>query len=283
LKISDFRKDKSMTLIDRQAPSHWYLRDGRPFHEVPKKDGTGNRAVTLADARKVMAFPSVTNVLGVIAKPGLDAWKIEQGIVSALTLPRSADESLDVFAKRVVADMGEQVEKAADFGTAIHAACELYAREKIAPTDEKLAQFFADWQQWFDGNVERVECLEDVFVNTDWGFAGRVDMIAKLAGIGWAVVDFKTQKIKRTPKGEPRPAFYESWPMQLAAYRNMAVRKLAKPIDALVSVVIDSAKPGPVHVKVYENADAHFEMFQAALALWKYVKCYNPVALTGFN
>jgi len=110
-----------------------------------------------------------------------------------------------------------------------------------------------------------------------------VDMIAKIAGVGWAVVDFKTQKVKRTPKGEPRPMFYESWPMQLAAYRNMAVAKLAKPIDALVSVVIDSAHPGPVHVKVYDNADAHFEMFQAALTLWKYVKCYNPVALTGFN
>ena len=73
-----------MTLIERQAPSHWYLQDGRPFHEIANASGTGNRPVTLRDARKVLAFPSVTNVLGVLAKPGLDAWKIEQGIMAAL-------------------------------------------------------------------------------------------------------------------------------------------------------------------------------------------------------
>ena len=89
----------------------------------------------MGDARKVLALPSVTNVLGVLAKPGLDAWKIEQGIMAALTLPRRADEPLDVFAHRVVQDMGEQVEKAADFGSAIHAACEVYALNKQFPHD----------------------------------------------------------------------------------------------------------------------------------------------------
>src|SRR5215475_13596650 len=121
---------ENMILIERQPASHWYLRDGRPFHEIAKKDGSGNRPVTLADARKVLALPSVTNVLGVLAKPGLDAWKIEQGILSALTLPRLAGEELGAFAHRVVEDMGEQVEKAADFGSAIHAACEVYTLNK---------------------------------------------------------------------------------------------------------------------------------------------------------
>src|SRR6478672_7823527 len=125
-----------MTLIDRQAPSHWYLRDGTPFHEIAKNDGSGNRPVTLADARKVAALPSVTNVLGVLAKPGLDAWKIEQGIMAALTLPRLPDEGLDIFAKRVVVDMGEQVERAADFGSAVHTACERYARNRELPSVE---------------------------------------------------------------------------------------------------------------------------------------------------
>lgn len=58
----------------------------------------------MADARKVLALSSVTNVLGVLVKPGLDAWKIEQGIVSALTLPRHPGEELGDFAHRVVAD-----------------------------------------------------------------------------------------------------------------------------------------------------------------------------------
>jgi len=276
-----------MTLIERQAPSHWYLRDGRPFHEIANASGTGNRPVTLRDARKVMAFPSVTNVLGVLAKPGLDAWKIEQGIMAALTLPRGVDEPLDVFARRVVEDMGEQVEKAADFGTAIHNACEVYALNKQMPEDPKLREFLEPWRQWFDENVERIGCIEQVFVHPEHGYAGRVDMVALLRGIGWAVVDFKTQKVKRSAKGEPKPTFYETWPLQLAAYRQAVLASGAKHVTGLVSVVIDSSAPGPVHVKAWngeqrsedggQKAEVHFEAFKAALVLWKYVKGYDPV------
>ena len=156
-----------MTLITRQEPSHWYLRDGRPFHEIANRDGTGNRATTLRDARKVLALPSVTNVLGVLAKPGLDAWKIEQGIMAALTLPRLPDEPLDAFARRVVEDMGAQVEKAADFGSRIHNACEVYALNNQLPEDKELLPFFEPWRRWFDENVERVGCIEHVFVHPE--------------------------------------------------------------------------------------------------------------------
>ena len=266
-----------MILIQRQAPSHWYLRDGRPFHEIAKKDGTGNRPVTLADARKVLALPSVTNVLGVLAKPGLDAWKIEQGILSALTLPRLPGEDLGQFAKRVVEDMGEQVEKAADFGSAIHAACEAYALNKQLPEDIRLLAFLEDWFLWFDSNVERVASIEQVFVHHEHGYAGRVDMVALLKGIGWAVVDFKTQKIKRSVKGEAKPVFYETWPLQLAAYRQAVLASGAKKVAGLVSVVLDSVQPGPVHVKQWSGVD-YFGSFLAALELWKYVKDYDPRA-----
>jgi hypothetical protein len=280
-----------MTLIERQAPSHWYLRDGRPFHEIAKKDGSGNRAVTLADARKVLALPSVTNVLGVIAKPGLEAWKIEQGIMAALTLPRTAEEPLDAFARRVVVDMGEQVEKAADFGSSIHSACEIYARNKEIPKDPKLLAHFQPWQKWFDENVERIHCLEEVYVHPDQGYAGRVDMVALIKGVGgtssyWAVVDFKTQKVKRSAKGEPKPVFYETWPLQLEAYRQAVIHSTGKNVTELVSVVIDSAEPGPVAVKVWSKTpqmrERYFSAFLSAYSVWRYVKEYDPV-LAGLN
>ena len=276
-----------MILIQRQAPSHWYLRDGRPFHEIAKKDGSGNRPVKLGDARLVMALPSVTNVLGVLAKPGLDAWKIEQGIMAALTLPRLTEEPLDRFAHRVVVDMGEQVEKAASFGSAIHAACEVYALERQLPEDPRVREHLRSWVEWFDANVERVASMEQVFVHHEHGYAGRVDMVALLRGDGatspyWGVVDFKTQKIKRSAKGQAKPAFYETWPLQLAAYRQAIIASGAKNVTGLVSVVIDSAQPGPVHTKTWAaergvaNGDEHFEAFLSALELWRYVKDYDP-------
>ena len=271
-----------MILIQRQAASHWYLRDGRAFHEIAKKDGSGNRPVTLADARKVLAFPSVTNVLGVLAKPTLEAWKIEQGILSALTLPRQPGEELGAFAHRVVADMGEQVVKAADFGSAIHAACEVYALNKQLPEDIRLLAFMDDWVRWFDTNVERVASIEQVFVNHEHGYAGRVDMVALLRNIGWTVVDFKTQKVKRSAKGEPKPAFYETWPLQLAGYRQAILASGAKNVTGTVSVVIDSAQPGPVHTRMWngecrmQSEDRYFNSFAAAMELWRYVKGYDP-------
>jgi hypothetical protein len=222
----------------------------------------------------------VTNVLGVLAKPGLDAWKIEQGIMAALTLPRRAEEPLDAFAHRVVGDMGEQVEKAADFGSAIHAACEVYALNKQVPENIRLLTHLESWFGWFDENVERVASVEQVFVHREHGYAGRVDMIALLKGIGWAVVDFKTQKIKRSARGEPKPVFYETWPLQLAAYRQAIIANGAKDVKALVSVVIDSAEPGKVHVRQWPPCGGattdYFGSFLAALELWKYVKDYDP-------
>ena len=270
-----------MILIERQPASHWYLRDGRPFHEIARKDGTGNRAVTLADARKVFAFPSVTNVLGILAKPALDAWKIEQGILAALTLPRSTGEPLEEFARRVVSDMSEQVVKAADFGSKIHSACEVYALNNELPADPALLPFFEAWRDWFDENVERIDCVENVFVNHEYGYGGRVDMVALLKGVGWAVVDFKTQRVKRSAKGEAKPSFYETWPLQLAAYQQAILSSGAKNVSALVSVIIDSGQPGPVHVYRWPRP-GYFKSFLAAHELWKYVKEYDPLHV-GFN
>jgi hypothetical protein len=269
-----------MILIQRQPASHWYLRDGTPFHEIAKKDGSGNRPVTLADARRVFALPSVTNALGVLAKPGLDAWKIEQGILSALTLPRLPGEDLGNFAHRVVADMGEQVEKAADFGSAIHAACEVYALNKQLPEDPRLLNHLRGWVEWFDANVERVGSIEQVYVHREQGYAGRVDMVVLLKDVGWAVVDFKTQKVKRSAKGEPKPVFYETWPLQLAAYQQAVAGTGAKDVRRMFSIVIDSAQAGPVHVKEWDRSSTatvnYYEVFVATLQLWKYVKGYDP-------
>ena len=54
---------------------HWYDREGKPQHFVPSKNGK-LRASTLRDARKHGWMPSVTSVLDIMAKPGLDQWKI---------------------------------------------------------------------------------------------------------------------------------------------------------------------------------------------------------------
>jgi hypothetical protein len=179
--------------------------------------------------------------------------------------------------------------KAADFGSAIHAACEVYALEKQLPDDPRVREHLRGWVEWFDANVERVGSVEQVFVNHECGYAGRVDMVALLKGASgtcpqWAVVDFKTQRVKRGAKGEAKPAFYETWPLQLEAYRHAILASGARHVTGLVSVVIDSDRPGPVHVKSWKVEGPlqeagwtdYFGAFMAAVTLWKYVKGYDP-------
>ena len=115
--------DKTDALIQRERPAH-YHPDGRSCHTVLKKDGSGERATTLADARKLGLLPSVTSILSIKAKPGLDAWKLEQAILSSLTLPRGGEETTDAFVRRVVTDMDQQSTQAAAWGTRIHEECE---------------------------------------------------------------------------------------------------------------------------------------------------------------
>jgi len=101
-----------------------------PLHTVLSAKGEP-RPTTLRDARKLNLLPSVTNIIGVIAKPELTAWLQEQAVMAALTLPRLPGETEDAFARRVVEDSLTTRDGAADFGTAFH-----HGAERVAKTLE---------------------------------------------------------------------------------------------------------------------------------------------------
>jgi len=270
-----------MILIKRESASHWYLPDRTPYHEVERADGSGLRPVTLRDARKSGAYPSVTNIISVLAKPGLDAWRVEQGILAALTLPRLDNENDDEFARRVVYDMGEQVTKAADLGSRIHAACEVYAQSAALPENDEVRSLFDPVREWFDADVERIDKVETVVAHHEFGYAGTVDLVAKLRSTGeWAVVDFKTQRIKRDNKGAIKPGFYETWPLQLEAYRQAILHsgEGKQPRD-IVSLVIGSTEPVPVMPKLWprEQLPAYWNAFVNIRNLWTFIKGYCPI------
>jgi len=270
-----------MILIQRESPSHWYLPDGTPYHEVVRADGNGMRSVTLRDARKVNALPSVTNVLGVLAKPGLEGWKQEQAILAALTLPKREDEPLDAFARRVVEDMGEQVRSAADLGSAVHAAIEVYLQTGESPENPDILRLFAPVRLWIDEHVERIGLVETVAVHTQFGFAGRIDLVARLKSTGtWAVIDFKTQKMKPDKKGVYQASYYETWPLQLMAYFKAlnSAGECSRRLEDIASVVINSVEPTPVQVKVWprEDHESLWQAFNNARELWSFIKGYRP-------
>ena len=109
-----------------ESSSHWYIATDKvePFHSVPyagKRGKNGEtRSTTLRDARKVNALPSVTNVLSILHKEFLVAYKVNQAILACLTLPKIEGETADAFAHRVFADSKEHAASAARLGTRLH-------------------------------------------------------------------------------------------------------------------------------------------------------------------
>jgi len=262
-----------MPLITTTPESpHWYAQDGTPMHSA-----------TLRDARKKMLFPSVTSVLSLWPKPALDNYKIEQAVLAALTLPPLPLETPDTLAKRVILDAEEHRKSAALFGRKLHSVCEKVSGrqslEAIVPPDPIYA-FIPNIELWFEENILRVLSTERVVVSLEHGYAGTYDLLAVTKHWGTALIDFKTQGVK---KGDAK--FYETWDFQLAAYFHPINQGLPGLIENLVSVVIDSAAPGMPVSKVW-NMDTRpdaFRKFMACLTLWKESRNYWPVCLALTN
>ena len=62
------------------------------------------RNTTLRDAKSLGLVPSVTTILGMVAKPALENWKITQALQSSLILERKENESNESFINRFKRD-----------------------------------------------------------------------------------------------------------------------------------------------------------------------------------
>lgn len=195
-----------------QENGHWYTKSGEPAYTVESKDGL--RATTLRDARKLDLVPSVTTIIGQLSKPSLDAWKQQQVLLAALTLPKLPDEPEADWLSRVMKDSRETAFKAADRGNQIHAVIQSFYENVLADWPPYVRNVETTINEYF-GNQLWVS--EQSFAHAD-GFGGRVDLSSRADVVrGWdgAVIDFKT---KDTPLDKV-DVFFEHT-MQLAAYRQ---------------------------------------------------------------
>ena len=98
-----------------QQSAHWYTASGESAHDAD-----------LRRARKERLFPSVTSIQQELASPGLENWKIQEAILSALTLPRNDGESDNDFAARIMEDSKSHAKRSAEIGTSLHDWAEKY-------------------------------------------------------------------------------------------------------------------------------------------------------------
>jgi hypothetical protein len=263
--------------------AHWYQRDGVACHTVPSLKGEP-RPTTLRDARKLGLLPSVTNILGVIAKPELTAWLQEQAVMAALTLPRIAGETEDAFAKRVVADSQTTRDGAADFGAAFHHGAERVAHTLEVDTQHPAANWLSHYRDWYQANALVLRWTEKVMVHPEGYYAGTADLLIEHPVHGLTLVDLKTMKVKPGTKATP----YKSWCYQLAAYRYALLSSpgfdttSGEPVKCMNLIVNSNEPSAPIeHVWSDEEMERGWRAFMSAHQLWVIEKGYDPAVAGG--
>ena len=255
-------------LVTVESSGHWYDAEGRSAHVILGKNGK-ERNTTVADARKMGLLPSVTSVQGILHKEQLVSWRIEQAIMSALTLPKEENETLEDYARRVVKDSKESTTKAAEHVTRMHEQAENILMGRAVCKDEDLQPYIATFRKWSEENVEKTHWCERSLVGA--GYAVRCDAYVRLKGIGDAIIDLKNRKVN---KKYNTPPFYPHDGQQLWAYRNAS----ENPKCACVSVVLASNDPEYIEHHQWDED----ELYQAGIAfcamqkVWAWVKGYTP-------
>jgi hypothetical protein len=243
---------------------HWYERNGTPRYTVIAKNGK-ERDTTLRDARQLGLVPSVTTILDVLNKAALVEWKVKQGILAALTLPRVSSESDEVFLARVLDDSKQQAIQAAEEGTRIHDAIEasfkglpvpLAYMPHVKAAREKLYEAFPDVTDWI---------AETAFAST-LGYGGKVDLHSPSHGI---VTDHKSKDI--APGDVKRLAYDQDW--QLSAYH----KGLNLKPNVCANIFVSRTVPGYVEIHIWkaEEIEKAWNVFACALATWKCIKGYD--------
>lgn len=241
---------------------HWYALDGSPMYQVPAVKG-GMRPTTLRDARKLNLVPSVTTIIRCAAAPALENWKAEQLLMAALTLPRRQDEAESDWLDRVRTDSREHARKAAERGTAIHAAIQGHFEGEPPHEDH--------WPHV----TGAIKALREAFGSMNWiaeksfahplGFGGKCDLHAQ------AVVDFKTKEFGP----DNLPTTYDEHAMQLAAYRVGLGIPEARCAIGFVSVT----HPGLTHIVELKPDEINkgWDCFRSLLSYWQAKNAYKPV------
>jgi hypothetical protein len=248
----------------QQDAGHRYTRAGAPAYEQRAASG-GLRATDLRDARKHGLVPSVTTVLGVLAKPALTNWLVDQGVMAALTLPRIEGETETAFLARIKEDSKAQAKAAAEEGTRIHDALECafkgdhyphFYQPHIDAVREELARLFPGVDDWI---------AEASFAHES-GFGGKVDLHSPSTGI---VADYKG---KDGDFSDGKKLAYDQH-YQLAAYN----RGLLLPPSLCANIFVSRTHPGRVasHVWKREEVDHGWEVFAGALQVWKLLKKFD--------
>ncbi len=152
--------------------------------------------------------------------------------------------------------------RAANFGTAVHKACEYndHGTLDLSTVDDAIMPYLDAWQQYLRDFRVEITNIELMLCSEKYQYAGTIDRVAIIGG-KVTVIDIKTP-VSTSP----------SWAIQTAAYRQLLEENNAKPIRERVSIQLTA----DATYKVVNHADAtDFPVFLSALQVYRWKQRNN--------
>ncbi len=219
--------------------AYWYQRNGVTCYTAPslKDESYPTRP---RDVCELGLLPSVTNILGLIAKWG-------------------------------VADSQTTRDGAADFGTAFHAGAERITHTLEVDRMDLLSSRLSRYRDWYQANSLVLCWPEKVLAHPECGYASTIDLLIEHPAHELTLVDLKTMKVKPGMKA----TLNKSWGHQLAAYRWA----LSEPVKCM-NLIVNSLEPSaPIkHVWTDDEIETGWQAFMSAYRLRVIEKGYDPSA-----
>lgn len=255
-----------------------------PLSEPKQRTGSwGKRFYTLPNGKE---YPSVTTILQAVAKPALVAWAanterelvVEAAAALWEDVPTTAKMSRAAFTATLRTRLGEvrahqrKLSEAGDIGKQVHALIEWNLRREmlqvVGPEPQisrEASVSFASFQKWREtAKLEPVR-IEQVVWSDIYGFAGTMDLHARILGDCMVIADWKTGK-----------AVYPEARMQVAAYRQAYI-EMGHADQSLHGMVLRLPKnpedPAPECVLIPPaDCDRYFDVFLNVKALWQWLE-----------
>ncbi len=212
-------------------------------------------------------FPSVTNVLGVIAKPALVAWARDtalEAVREALTdrtgmMVAVTPDWVSSLIEEARARPDQVRDGAADFGTQAHVLIDEILSGEEPEIPAQMSTVVASFEGWRRYAGLDIHLTETLVYSAKYRYAGAMDALAS-RGDTLVALDWKTGN-----------RIYPEFDLQVAAYAK-ALEEMSGQRVAEAWIVRLGKRVPEFEARTVKDLDRAFDAFRAALFLWRAVQ-----------
>ena len=193
-------------------------------------------------------YPSITSILSIQKKEGLEKWRKNVGEEAAKW----------------------EMARAARRGKATHTLVEQYLKGQPQTINDVLPNGMFRLLKPYLDQVDNIHCLEKIMFSHKLTLAGQVDCIAEYNG-KLSVIDFKTANKERID------SWNESYYLQCTAYAIMYEELFGKPIEQIV--ILQAGEDGSCNAFVKQKKEYLSQLEKAIKDFYKYYEELNKAKI----